>query len=126
MVEEELQEGTCALIFNSEGNPARVALIVCLRVVRDDGLVLVQVAKLSKGRLVPKLQLPATKLKDGESIPNAAQRLLRSKLNEFGVAKGLGDMTQDEEVRVVAAYGLETKFLRTVIDVPFDASANEG
>jgi len=121
-LEEEVREGACALIFNDEGNPTRVALIVTLRATRDDGLMLAQIAKMSAGVLVPKLQMPATKLKEGEGPANAAQRLLTSKLKIFGTGKSLGSVAQDEQVRVVAAYDLETIFLRTIFTIPFEPS----
>jgi len=123
-LEVEVQEGECALIFNSEGNPARVAFIVCLRVVRDDGLMLAQVAKLNDWCLVPKMQMIATKVKDGENAAHAAQRLILSKLVAFGEARELGTPRQSEKVQIVKSYGLETRFLQTVFTVALDPSSS--
>ena len=61
---------------------------------------------------------PSLYLRGGDGISNAAQRLLRFKLSEFGMARALGEVTQDEQVKVVAAYALETRFLRTIFHVP--------
>jgi len=121
-LEEEVRQGECALIFSDDGNPTRVALIVCLKLVRDDGLMFAQVAKMGDGCLVPKLQFPSTKVKEGEGPASAAQRLLNLKLSEFGVAGDLGAVTEDQQIKVTETYGLETRFLRTVFDVPFTPS----
>ena len=120
-LEVEVQQGECALIFNSEGSPVRVALIVCLRVVRGDGLMLVQVAKLTDGCIVPKLQMLATKVKDGEHLTDAAQRLIRLRLAPLGEVGNLG-ITRTHQKKC-ETYGLETRFFQTVFTVPFTPSA---
>merc|ERR1712194_201359 len=65
-LDQEIRNGECGLIFTQEGYIERIAFVVLLRFERLDGMVLIQVAKANEGQIAPKLQMPATKVKDGE------------------------------------------------------------
>jgi len=125
----EVMSGECALFLDNEGHPCRISQVACLHASRPDGRILVQVGKwkLATQELKSVCQLPAIKMKDREHPRDSVERLIKDKLREFGgcdevPAKGYLRKERNIEVRSADSYGLQARFLRNIVYVPFDAS----
>merc|ERR1719401_323364 len=82
-------------------------------------MILIQVAKIVDGVATPKLQMPATKVKDGELPAEAAHRILQKNLSDFGSGQELERCTYETEIRDTTNYGMKTRFYRSVYHVSF-------
>merc|ERR1712241_1511819 len=73
--------GRSIVILSLSREIERVVALAVIHLVRDDGKVLVRLAKWRDGRVKPDLQLPAVKCRANESSDQAGQRLLETVLS---------------------------------------------
>jgi len=108
----EVMSGRLVLLLNMQGYVERVQSSVELRVLRQDGNVLAQIGKWSRGQLVPFVWLPGAKLESCEDPGVAVQGLISGKLRPYCDDLILGEPEQSKSKRV-SPTGLLTHYLVT-------------
>jgi len=120
---EEVRDGQSHLYQDEEGNFLRGVQIACVRLKQHDGLILARVGKYEDGVLEAKCCLPGLKTQQGEHPFHAAQRLIQSDLACLAkVVKVYGEY-QDIFEDVSSQYGVQSKYMRTVLKAKLTSTA---
>lgn len=80
---EEVDDGRSIVILSLDGLIERVVSVVVMHIVREDGRVLVQLAKWDRDQATPAFKLPGCKCKRNEASDDAIQRLLTTELGQM-------------------------------------------
>jgi len=120
-LKEEVLTGRCTLLVSNVGKVFRVVAVTALRITNAEGHILVQVGRWEHGRAVPKVALPGTKQRTGETPAQAAKRIVDTDLKAIignGMEWGLAETNL--EWRESEQYRLRTKYIRTVHDAKLE------
>mmetsp|Transcript_37490 Transcript_37490/g.87784 ORF Transcript_37490/g.87784 Transcript_37490/m.87784 type:complete len:562 (-) Transcript_37490:309-1994(-) len=118
---EEIEEGKCILTLDDHGKLLRVVEIACLRI-SCSGKVLVNMGRIDfteqSGKTQVICDLPATKLKRGESPEAAVLRLVEEELEGLASSFSLRPLEREQfvEESVSKSYGMHTKYLRRIFE----------
>jgi len=113
-LETEVEMGECDLVVDRLERVHRVVSLVAVRLERDDGRVLAEIGKCTRGRVELICNLPGTKVKVGELPQDAIQRLLVSRLQAISVGVTLGNSKVDASERPSKRHGVVSKYWRTL------------
>mmetsp|Transcript_30522 Transcript_30522/g.71258 ORF Transcript_30522/g.71258 Transcript_30522/m.71258 type:complete len:1088 (-) Transcript_30522:115-3378(-) len=111
---KEVDQGKSVVMLNGSGDVQRVVSVIAVKVVDENEKVLVQLAKMEKGRLKFAGQLPGSKQQRGELATEAVQRVLETKLAPLTSCIEFAEMTRSSEEKESKQFGVRTKYLRTV------------
>eukprot|EP00406_Dinophysis_acuminata_P003356 CAMPEP_0179232586 /NCGR_PEP_ID=MMETSP0797-20121207/11937_1 /TAXON_ID=47934 /ORGANISM="Dinophysis acuminata, Strain DAEP01" /LENGTH=953 /DNA_ID=CAMNT_0020939713 /DNA_START=16 /DNA_END=2877 /DNA_ORIENTATION=- len=118
---DEVQAGKCDLIVDADEKVLRVVNVVALRVLRQDGKMLAQIAEVTEdGIAEPSVQLPGLKVKAGELPHDALQRLRNTTLSVFRVGIIVGTREVNVQQKPSKAYGVNTKYMRNIYHAAWD------
>lgn len=124
-IRDEIQEGRCSMCMDAAGKVVRSTSIVLLRIKDGNGHYLWQLGKVEDGQLLARAKMPGTKRHPGESPTEAVARLFAAGLAPLAncTIKGMESSVTEAVSR---AYGVHTKYCRTVCDTalqgPFAAA----
>merc|ERR1712113_193315 len=118
----EVGDGKCDLVMDSGSRVLRVVSVVVFQLERYDQKVLVQIGKYTGTDVTPACALPGTKVRAGELPRDALQRLLDRQFTLFQPAVVVERPEVAIEVKVSKAYGVNTKYVRTIFHARLDAA----
>mmetsp|Transcript_63206 Transcript_63206/g.150732 ORF Transcript_63206/g.150732 Transcript_63206/m.150732 type:complete len:1126 (-) Transcript_63206:176-3553(-) len=120
ILEEELRKEKSTLQQNASGDLQRVVAVVALRLMRTDGLVLVQLGKWRPANGISvSAELPGSKRVLGELPHKALQRVIDGDLGPLAKGVVLEGSEQDSFTRDSPKFGMRTTYLRTVHEAVF-------
>jgi len=124
---DEVQMGKCDLILTSteKEKVLRLVSVVAIRIRRKgDKKLLAQIGAWDSvaGSTTAQCALPGTKVRHGETPTSALERLIKAQLALFSQGLILASGQEEfVETRPSDAYGLPTKYLRTVFEAELEA-----
>jgi hypothetical protein len=121
-LEKEVSDRKCVLLISGAGEVQRVVAVLALRLVRDDGRVLVQLGKVRKGQVQLSCKLPGKLLKDGALPGDELQRVLDSELVQFSDGIEVYSVETAAEWKHSAQHNVKTQYIRTVYFADFQDS----
>jgi hypothetical protein len=120
-LEDEVSNGQCILVFKENGAPVRAAIVVATRVKHPLGMMLAKVAEVKDLGISVTVRLPGHKLRDRESLGDAARRVVCDVEKDLGISgytlleETVGEITVSEVPS--ASYGdLITRYTRHIFD----------
>jgi len=113
-LEEEVHNGKSTLAEHAPNIVERLAAVAVVLLRRRDGKVLVQLGKWEAGAVVPKANLPGSKLHDCEKPTDGVKRVLREELEPFADRVRLEQVEQRIEVKESARFKLKTRYTRSI------------
>jgi len=124
-LQKEVASGRCVIIENVDGTVGRVVPITGVRLVREDGQVLVVIAKKNKHdvEMDASGQLPAVKQVTGELPGQALQRMLRELLRPFAKEIRIERMGREDVHEVSARFRINTTYIRVIYTAVFQNSS---
>merc|ERR1712136_270171 len=123
-LQKEVFSGRCVLIENAEGAAERVVPITAMRLERDNGDVLVVMAKQQEGcEILTEGKLPGTKQNAGEEPVQAVRRILREQLQPFSGAK-IYKSDREDVVETSHKFRIRTKYIRVIFHAALPSGCN--
>lgn len=111
-LEDQVNQGRCALVRDSDGEVKRFVKLSVLWLRLQDGRFLVELGKTRQTTRVT-CRLPATKHQSNENAEDALTRLINRRLREFrGHLQRDCEQTQEEE-RLSSRYRIQTRYSQT-------------
>lgn len=120
-LEREVQIGACHI--RREGSEClRVARVLALYLEKPQGVVLAELGAWKNSIPTPNVRLPGLKMVAEEGLQEALERLLEEDLTALldGVRPPAKQVDVETETSNSAAYGVRTKYIRTIVKVDYD------
>ena len=113
-LKEEVTRGQCIVLLTAAGELERVAPVMVIRIVGDDGSFLVQLAKWTNNQFVATSLLPGNKMLRGETKEMAVKRILKTKLGFMCDHVLVSHMESSRAKATSNKTKVSTTYLRTV------------
>lgn len=111
---QEVEDGRSIVILGLASEIERVVSLATMHIVREDGRILVQLARWDQNEAHPDLELPSTKCSSNESSDEAAQRLLATYLAPLEKDVFLLGTERETTEGDSARYGVRTLYMRKI------------
>jgi len=119
-LEHEILHGKSVIVQDRCNGAQRVAAVVVLKIVHEDGRILVQLGKFEDGVLETSCTLPGAKPTRSELVGDTVNRILNTRLDPF-----IDRLKVDSVERVVtqqqsSGFGIPTRYIRSVVNARYD------
>jgi len=125
-LEQEVRDSKCTLVLCSNGELQRVTVIGCMQVIRPDGRMWVQLARVRDDRAIPTCTLPWIKMKDNAQVAEGMEEIRKTELSFMARKVRMGSTEKTAKMKYSDSYLVHTKYVRHVQianvldDDPFD------
>jgi len=128
-LEREVLSGKSVLVENSDGQAERVVALTVLRVRRDDGQILVVLAKRrlegAEG-FQPDGQLPGVKQEGGELPSQAVRRMLLGQMRPYAKELRIHSFKLENLKELSARFNITTKYIRAIFSAKLPDGFSRG
>eukprot|EP00930_Biecheleria_cincta_P033587 TRINITY_DN23276_c0_g1_i1.p1 TRINITY_DN23276_c0_g1~~TRINITY_DN23276_c0_g1_i1.p1 ORF type:complete len:969 (-),score=142.91 TRINITY_DN23276_c0_g1_i1:43-2949(-) len=121
----EADEGKSVVIREGTGNLVRTVLVMVIRASRDDGKILVQLAKNKSDTWEPAVQLPGRKLAGQDDPYIVAKAFLKKQLSFLGIDLDSRRFETEVTMKNSEDFGLSTRYHSLVFEVRADSVEGE-
>lgn len=110
----EVISGQSVVLLAASGELERIAPVMCVSILRDDGSFLVQIAKWTNSQFVASGLLPGSKMLRGEAKESAVERILKTKVSFVAHHVSINHMESSTAQATSSTTKVPTTYLRTV------------
>jgi len=120
-LEQEVSKGKCDIMLNEERRVLRSVSLSVVRLMREDGRILVEIGEMKDGKMSMKCKLPGLKVRSQELPHDAIERLIKrlfghlksqelKRLEETLIGQATRVVSREEQVS--ANYGINSRYTR--------------
>mmetsp|Transcript_17997 Transcript_17997/g.42040 ORF Transcript_17997/g.42040 Transcript_17997/m.42040 type:complete len:1060 (-) Transcript_17997:220-3399(-) len=99
----------------------RVVRLVLLRLKNKDGMLCLQLAHCTSGKIIPQLNFPGGKVLGNETPDEAMRRLLHERLHSLEASIAVVSSKTEVQVQPSPTFGIQTKYIKTIFETELQA-----